>query len=309
MSPGVSVVIPSFNGQALLARYIPLLIEALPDEAEVIVIDDASTDGTSDFLRDYFPSVKVVILERNAGFGPACNAGVSASQYEVVLLLNNDVRVTPGFLQPLLDRLAEPDVFAVSPRIIRGDGTGLDESCFRPTWWRGRVVVQMSRPNDDESASPLFYASGAAAVIVRSKFMALGGFDPMLAPFYWEDVDLGYRAWKRGWRTLREPASTVYHEHSATIRQLSRPDTQAIIVRNQEIFFWKNIHDSQMLAVHLAFLPLRVSQALLKRDIDLLRGLAQCARLFPVVWHTRQIERQRCRIADRVVLTQHGAFT
>lgn len=308
MPSGVSVVIPSFNGRRLLARYLPHLLEALPQDAEVIVVDDGSTDGSADYLYDNFPTVKVIVLERNLGFGPACNAGVFASKYDAVFLLNNDVRVTPGFLPPLLDRLLEPDVFAVSPRIIRGDESGPDESYFRPTWWRGRVVVRMS-PLNDGAPSPLFYASGAAAAIVRSKFLALSGFDPIFAPFYWEDVDLGYRAWKRGWRTLREPASTVYHEHSSTIRQLSRVDTQAIIVRNQEVFFWKNVHDRQLLAIHLAFLPMRLGQALLKRDIELLRGLAQCIPLLPAIWRTRQVEHKACRIPDRVILAQHGAFS
>src|SRR5579872_4352453 len=111
-----SVVIPNWNGRDLLEKYLPSVIVALAGNTanEVIVVDNGSSDVSADFIRQKFPEVKLVALERNLGFGGGSNAGVRAAVNDIVVLLNSDMRVDPGFLAPLLSGFAAANVFAVS---------------------------------------------------------------------------------------------------------------------------------------------------------------------------------------------------
>ena len=115
-----SVVIPNWNGKDLLEQYLPSVVEALagnPDN-EIVVVDNGSTDGSADFVRAAFPQVKLLALPRNLGFGGGSNAGIRAARNDIVVLLNSDMRVDPGFLAPLLEGFRDPQVFAVSCQIF-----------------------------------------------------------------------------------------------------------------------------------------------------------------------------------------------
>ena len=101
---------------------------------------------------------------------------------------------------------------------------------------------------------PCFYGGGGSCAFDRRKFLELGGFDPLLAPFYLEDTDLGYQAWKRGWKVLYQPRSVVYHEHRGTIgKRFTEAQIQAVLKKNFILFAWKNIHEWRRLASHFFF--------------------------------------------------------
>ena len=111
-----SVVIPNWNGRDLLQKYIPSIVEALngnPDN-EIIVVDNGSEDGSADFLREHFPSVRVLALEKNLGFGGGSNAGFRAAKNDIVVLLNSDMRVERDFLAPLLEGFTDATIFSVA---------------------------------------------------------------------------------------------------------------------------------------------------------------------------------------------------
>src|SRR5712692_6857025 len=114
-----TVVIPNWNGRELLEKYLPSVVAAGADE--IIVVDNASEDGSAEFLREHFPQVRVIALDRNLGFGAGSNAGFQAARNDVVVLLNNDMRVEPGFLQPLLEGFMDKAVFAVACQIFFSD--------------------------------------------------------------------------------------------------------------------------------------------------------------------------------------------
>ena len=96
---------------------------------------------------------------------------------------------------------------------------------------------------------PCFYGGGGSCAFDRAKFLDIGGFDHLYRPFYLEDTDLGYMAWKRGWKVLYQPASVVYHEHRGTIgKRFSNAYIQSVLKKNFVLFAWKNIHDWRMLA-------------------------------------------------------------
>jgi GT2 family glycosyltransferase/glycosyltransferase involved in cell wall biosynthesis len=253
-----SVVIPNWNGKDLLAKYLPSVVTALAGRAanEIVVVDNGSTDGSVEFVRTAFPQVKLVALPRNLGFGGGSNAGFRAAANDIVVLLNSDMRVDAGFLAPLLEGFADPAVFAVSCQIFFSDpGKLREETGLTQGWWQdGGLRVRHRIDPAIGGLFPCFYGGGGSCAFDRRKFAELGGFDHLLAPFYLEDADLGYLAWKRGWKVLYQPRSVVYHEHRGTIgKRFSDAYIQTVLKKNFLLFCWKNIHEWPRLAAHFFF--------------------------------------------------------
>ncbi len=254
-----SVVIPNWNGRDLLEKYLPSVVTAMAGNPanEVIVVDNGSEDGSAEFVRERFPGVKVLALERNLGFGGGSNAGFREAKNDVVVLLNSDMRVEPDFLAPLLNGFTDAQVFAVSCQIFFSDpNKKREETGLTEGWWQqGNLVVGHRVEPDIEELFPTFYGGGGSCAFDRRKFLELGGFDPLYEPFYYEDTDLGYMAWKRGWKVLYQPGSVVYHEHRGTIgKKFSNTFIQGVLKRNQVLITWKNIHSWGMLASHFFFI-------------------------------------------------------
>jgi GT2 family glycosyltransferase/glycosyltransferase involved in cell wall biosynthesis len=253
------VVIPTWNGRDLLEKYLPSVVAAArfhPDN-EVIVVDNASQDGTADFVREQFPEVRLLPLKKNLGFGGGNNAGVAAAHNDVVVVLNNDMRVLPDTFERLLEGFrTSPDVFAVSAQIFfsdpnkRREETGLTEGFFRAGLFRVGHLTE-----ETPGLYPAFYAGGGSSAYDREKFLELGGFHPLFHPFYMEDTDLSYVAWKRGWQVLYQPAAVVYHEHRGTIgKRFTAAEIDAVLKRNHVLMVWKNIHSWRLLIEHFLFL-------------------------------------------------------
>ena len=253
-----SLVIPNWNGRELLERYLPSVVAAAqgnPDN-EVIVVDNGSRDGSAELVRERFPQVRLLELEENRGFGGGSNAGVRAAKNDVVVLLNSDMRVEPGFLAPLLEGFNDERVFAVSCQIFftdaerRRDETGLTQGA----WREGALRLRHRVDPGVTDLYPCFYGGGGSCAFDRRKFLELGGFDALLKPFYLEDADLGYLAWKRGWQVFYQPRSAVYHEHRGTIgRHFGARAIQAAYQKNFVLFAWKNIHAWRKLAAHFGW--------------------------------------------------------
>jgi GT2 family glycosyltransferase/glycosyltransferase involved in cell wall biosynthesis len=253
-----SVVIPNWNGKDLLEKYIPSIVTALEGNSsnEIIVVDNGSSDGSADFLRANFPNVRTLALPNNLGFGGGSNAGFAAAKNDIVVLLNSDMRVAPDFLQPLLAGFTDENVFAVSCQIFLSDpAKRREETGLTQTWWEdGTLKVSHKQDDTIETLFPCAYGGGGSCAFDRRKFLELGGFDELLAPFYLEDTDLGFLAWKRGWKVLYQPASKVWHEHRGTIgKKFSYDHIQGVLKKNFLLFTWKNIHEWRKLGPHFLF--------------------------------------------------------
>ncbi len=250
-----SVVIPNWNGKHLLEKYLPSVVTAMSGNSrnEVIVVDNGSMDGSAEYLREHFPTVRCIALPQNLGFGGGSNTGFQSADNDIVVLLNSDMRVDAGFLQPLLDGFTDEKVFAVSCQIFFSDpGKRREETGLTQAWWsEGALRVRHCEDSQVDRPFPCFYGGGGSCAFDRRKFLELGGFDHVMKPFYLEDTDLGYMAWKRGWKVLYQPLSKVWHEHQGTIgKKFSRQYIENVVNKNFLLFAWKNIHEPVRLAGH-----------------------------------------------------------
>ncbi len=301
-----TVVIPNWNGRDLLGKYIPSIVTALAGNPanEILVVDNGSTDGSAEFLRETFPQVTVVPLKENLGFGGGSNAGFRAAKNDIVVLLNSDMRVAEDFLAPLLRGFEDPEVFAVSCQIFFSDpGKLREETGLTQGWWQdGTLRVRHRIDNQVDDLFPCFYGGGGSCAFDRHKFLELGGFDELLAPFYLEDTDLGYMAWKRGWKVLYQPRSVVWHEHRGTIgKKFSAEFIQSVLRKNYLLFCWKNIHEWPRLANHFFFTWATAVLAVLFGELPLRPNLAAMWWAFkqlPQAVRSRRRARELAAISD-----------
>lgn len=253
-----SLVIPNWNGRDLLERFLPSWIRAIENHpgSEIVIVDNGSDDGSAEWVASHYPDVRVVALPKNLGFGGGSNVGFREARNDIVVLLNSDMRVAWNFLDPLLAGFTDDKVFAVSCQIFLRDKTKRrEETGLTQGWWQdGGLRVSHREDPAVDRLFPCFYGGGGSCAFDRRKFLELGGFDELLAPFYLEDTDLGYMAWKRGWKVLYEPGSVVHHEHRGTIgRKFSDEYIQGVLQKNFLLFVWKNIHSWPRLAAHFLF--------------------------------------------------------
>ncbi len=230
-----------------------------------------------------FPQVTVLALPENLGFGGGSNAGFRAARNDIVVLLNSDMRVAPDFLAPLLEGFGDPEVFAVSCQIFFTDPAKLrEETGLTQGWWQdGSLRVRHRIDDAVDDLFPCFYGGGGSCAFDRAKFLELGGFDPLLEPFYLEDTDLGFMAWKRGWKVLYQPRSVVFHEHRGTIgKKFTQDQIQAVLKKNYVLFCWKNIHEWPRLASHFFFAWAGAVLAVLFGDVPLRPNLGSLWRAF-----------------------------
>jgi GT2 family glycosyltransferase/glycosyltransferase involved in cell wall biosynthesis len=265
--PRATIQILNYQGRQLLERNLPSVLAAVAHTGqphEVMVVDNGSTDGSVEMLREKFPQVKVVPLGRNYFFSRGNNQGAPHASGDVLVLLNNDMRVEADFLPPLLAPFSDPEVFAVSSQIFLPPGAKVREETGLT---RARFVHGMLEyshdpvPENPPELIPILWGGGGSCAFDKAKWDELGGFDEMYDPFYCEDNDLSQRAWRRGWKVLLAPASRVWHEHRATSRRFfGETYVNEIARRNSFLLHWKNLRGPALIASHLLHLPLLVAR-------------------------------------------------
>jgi GT2 family glycosyltransferase len=223
----ISIVIPNYNGSKLLATYLPFTFAAANNAGvayEVIVVDDASADDSVAFLQEHYPQVKVLVNAQNSGFSYTCNQGIAAAQHELILLLNSDVKLMPGYFEQQFKYFEADDTFGVMGRIIDMDGDRIQDAARMPKFNGLKLKTNFFYyTNNDTDRLYTFYLSGANALIDAAKLKEIGGFYELFSPFYCEDMELSIRAWKLGWKCYYEHQSVCRHQVSATTRGLKKP--------------------------------------------------------------------------------------
>lgn len=212
---GVSAVVVTHNG----ARHIGACLRSLLGAggvAEVVVVDNASADGTAELVRREFPRARVVAIGRNLGYGEACNLGVRLAGGEYVAIVNQDVVARPGWAERLVEALAaDPGAALATPKILVRGAPDRINACGNAPHYTGITPCRgYNRPAQEYGEREEVGAvSGAAFVARRAVFEALGGFDPSFF-MYLEDTDLSLRARLAGYRCLYVPGAVVEHEFS-----------------------------------------------------------------------------------------------
>lgn len=237
----ISVVIPNYNGKHLLEEYLPAVVAALDSIAvdhEIIVADDASTDGSVEFLRSSYPAVRVVVNTVNKGFSGNINSGFRLATKDLVLALNSDVALDEQYFVDQLPLFDDPDLFGTMGSIYEADGRLIDAAKL-PVYdgISFNSTVNATYPEAPDAVRTTFFLSGANALVDRVKLMELGGMNEIYSPFYMEDVDLSVRAWRRGWKCLYVPTAKCTHAPSSTIAKTSPSDTVRIVSRCNKMLF------------------------------------------------------------------------
>ncbi len=243
----VSVIIPNLNGEKLLEKNLTSVLKAKENPenniTEIIIVDDGSWDGSVKLINKNFPQVKLIKHRVNRGFSAGVNTGVRMAKGDLVVLLNTDVVPSENFLAPIFKHFENKKVFAVS---MHEKGFSYAKGYF------GAGYIQLAMGEEVGNPHTSFYVSGGSGVFRRSIWMELGAMDEkLLSPFYWEDIDICYRAEKRGYINLWEPESHVVHNHESTIGKFPKTYVQRVKERNQLLVIWKNIHSPKLIRNHI----------------------------------------------------------
>lgn len=289
----ISFIIPNFNGEKLLSKNLPKVFSVIKGfeernkvAVEIVIADDASTDKSLEVIKSFNqPNLVIVENKINKGFSSNVNSAVKKSSGEILVLLNTDVVPEKGFLEPLLQHFKDEQVFAVGcleksiengKTVLRGRGVG--------RWERGLLV----HSKGDASKIDTLWVSGGSGAFRKSIWDKIGGLNALYDPFYWEDIDLSYRAKKAGYKVLFEPKSIVIHEHEkgAIRSKFSKFKVKSTAFRNQFTFVWLNA-DSDTLLKHFLLIPYFKLKALISLDLAFFVGLTKAFLRLPVIFAER----------------------
>jgi GT2 family glycosyltransferase len=317
--PSISIVIPTWNGCSLLERFLPSVVGAgevytreTGAELEILVVDDGSADHTMEWLAgNSIPRVRAIRQEINRGFAAACNAGFQHAKCPLIFLLNNDVQVERDVLLHLAPHFRDPAVFAVTCKaflpgtrqLVSGGKIGR----FSGGFWRVHNNYDVSETSGRTWYSIL--AGGGFSAFDREKLLKLGGFDELLSPFYWEDVELSLRAWRRGWRILYEPKAIVYHQASRTIEpSFEREHVKISDQRNRLLTHWIHLEETTWMVEHIAAVVLLVIASFVTFNFAFCRALRLALKELPQVKARRQREQSEAQTRSRQIVEFFDSF-
>lgn len=288
----VSIVVPNYNGEKLLEKNLPKVFDAKDNLKnkilEIIVVDDGSSDNSVTLVKEKFPEVILIRQKANRGFSSTVNLGVKAAKGDLICLINNDVIPQNDFLESVFRHFNKEDTFAVS---LHEQGYGWAKGVFQD----GFIVHSPGK----ESGSPhaTFWVNGGSGAFRKSFWKKLGGMDDLLlSPFYWEDIDLCYRAQKRGLKLFWEPKARVVHKHETTISKFPKKFVERVRERNHLLFIWKNLTSPNLFRKHIRGLLKR----LVKHPGYLRIVLAAFLRLSQVK-RARKKEKKETTVSDEAV--------
>ncbi|MEB2785638.1 glycosyltransferase family 2 protein [Algoriphagus persicinus] len=298
MNQTISVVLPNYNGKDLLESYLPFTFQALDKidcAYEVIIVDDASHDDSVLFLNQEYPDITIIQNPGNKGFSYSCNLGILAAKYDLVLLLNSDVKLMPDYLEKLIPYFEYADTFGVMGKILDKSGEKIEVAAKIPRFNGFKLKSdQQVHPNSlCTTKIPTTFLSGANCLIDRKKLLELEGFDEIYSPFYIEDLDLCVRAWKLGWKCYYEHEATCMHLGSHTTKTyFEKSKIKEIYFRNRMLFHAIHMDRKDIKRWQLYLLFLEVLPKVVIGQFWILKSYASLQS------HQKQIKQSRKKIRD-----------
>ena len=294
----VAILILNYNGKHFLEACLSAVMRQTYSSYRVVVIDNGSTDGSPNFMRTRFPDVELIENESNLLFAGGNNVGLArmALDYRFVVLLNNDTVVAPTWLEELVRPAYQPGVGIVTSTIKersrRYYGWSLNV-------WTGTVVDNQSLP-PDKTLFPVFYASGCSMLIKSAVLQQVGLLDDDYG-CYFEDVDLCWRVWLAGHKTICNSRALVEHYGGGTSQTSS--NWFRLAERNRLLTYYKNLEPATLARVFPVMLTCRVVLGIVaRRDADILRGLVDGLCRIPAYRSKRAAVQGRRRVSDRQIL-------
>lgn len=316
-NPTVAVAILSWNGRKFLEQFLPSVVATTYAHATHYVIDNASTDDTAVWLAEHYPQVKLVALPTNLGFAGGYNEGLKQIQADYYVLLNQDVEVTPGWLEPMVELMEQhPEAGACQPKLrayhqkdyfeyAGAAGGFMDYLGY--TFCRGRLfdVVEKDEGQYD-TVIPIFWASGAAMFVRAKLYHQLGGLD---ADFFahMEEIDLCWRMKNAGYSLLYTPHSLVYHVGGGSLPQ-GNPRKTFLNFRNNLWMMYKNLPEASFkrtLALRLMLDVIAAYRSLLTGKVGDYKAIAKAHMEF---FNTLSIIRKK-RVATQALSAGKTANT
>ena len=295
----VSIIIPHYNGIQILIQCLNSLYTTDAAAAEIVLVDNASTDGSADYVQSHYPDVRIISSPNNLGYAGGCNLGAQHASGDYLVFLNNDTIQAKDWLQPLLRRLGEdPQIAAVQPKIRNlvdqskfdyagGAGGGID--IFVIPFARGRIMDEVEIDSGQyNSPTEIFWASGTAFITRSDIFHNSGGFDELLFA-HMEEIDFCWKCHLQGFRVVYEPKSVIFHRGGSTLAYFS-PRKTYLNHRNSILLLLTNYYPLYALTVF----PLRLIMEFGSILKDMFTGrwkhvLAQVRALGWILFHPHRI--------------------
>ena len=266
-----SVVILNWNGEELLKKFLPtVLAHTQSVDCEVVVADNNSSDNSVALLQQYFPTVRLIVLDKNYGFAEGYNRALQQVKATYVVLLNSDVETSPNWLEPMIDYLENhPETAALQPKILSyadkskfeyaGAAGGYIDRYGYP-FCRGRILHELEYDKGQyNSISQIFWASGACLCMRQADYIEVGGLDGDFFA-HMEEIDLCWRLQSRGKKIICIPQSVVYHVGGASLNNESPRKTHHNF-RNNLLMIYKNASLSSLIEILLVRFVLDVAAA------------------------------------------------
>lgn len=256
MKNSISVVIPNYNGKHLLEVNIPFVYSALKTSGitdfEIIISDDASVDNSVDFLKNNYPEIILIENKINKGFSGNMNVGIFRSTKDLVLLLNSDVVLSAGYFKNQLHHFSQSDTFGVMGRITSPESGRILDAAKYAKFSFSKIVTTINYTCETEPSLYSLYLHGANSLVDREKLFELGGFSEIYNPYNFEDVDLGLRAWRLGYKCYYEHHSICKHPNSSTLKKEPNNKVRIISIRNQMYLHFIHLNNYELFYYFLA---------------------------------------------------------
>ncbi len=299
MSKNISVVIPVYKKTDMFVENLIHNLPLLPKKSEIIIVDDASQEYLYEKLRHLtkMKHIHLIENEKNLGFSQAINKGIMAAKHNYVMLLNSDVRLTHSFPDDALTVFEKNNHIAAISFAERDDGMLLGKSVLK--FSRGLVAHDRAK---DTKEGLTAWANGGSCICRIDRLKELGAFDVMYSPFYWEDIDLSYRMYSRGWHVLYYPRIVVEHARESTISTYFSPkNVKHIAYRNQFLFTWANITDIQLFLKHILWLPIHLLLMSIRGETEFVSSFFWALQYVPSILKRRSVKLRHQKISDKEI--------